>query len=63
VRAGARRVGIANGALVPALIAGHIVGIRAPARAVRASIAKVLLADRAMDEEPERDRMRPLVRP
>ncbi|HZT29496.1 MAG TPA: hypothetical protein VFA33_06415 [Bryobacteraceae bacterium] len=63
VRAGARRVGITNRALVPALTARYIVGIRATARTVRASIAQVILVDAPMDEEPERDRMRPLIRP
>ena len=63
VRAGARRVGIANGTLVPALPARHIVGIRATAWTVRATIAQVLLVNGPMDQEPERDRMRPLIRP
>jgi len=63
VRAGARRVGITNRALVPALPARHIVGIRATARPVRATIAQVLLVNGPMDQEPERDRMRPLIRP
>ena len=63
VRASARRVGIPNGALVPALPARHIVGIRATARTVRATIAQVLLVNGPMDQEPEWDRMRPLIRP
>jgi hypothetical protein len=63
MRAGARRIGVPNRVLVPALPARHIVGIRAAARAVRAAIAKILLVDGPMDEEPERDRMRPLIRP
>ena len=63
VRAGARRVGIPNGALVPALPARHIVGIRAATRAVRAPVAQVVLVDGPMDQKPERDRMRPLIRP
>ena len=63
VRAGARRVGIPNGALVPALPARDIVGIGAATRAVRAPVAQVLLVDGPMDQEPERDRMRPLIRP
>jgi hypothetical protein len=45
VRAGARRVGIPNGALVPALPARNIVGIGAATRAVRAPVAQVLLVD------------------
>ena len=63
VRAGARRVRISNRALVPALPARHIVGIRATARTVRAAIAQVLLVNGPMDQEPEWDRMRPLIRP
>jgi hypothetical protein len=63
VRAGARRVGVPNRALVPALPARHIVGVRAAARAVCAAIAEVLLVDGPVNEEPERDRMRPLIRP
>ena len=63
VRAGARRVGVADRALMPALPARHIVGIGAATRAVRAPVAQVLLVDGPMDQEPERDRMRPLIRP
>ena len=63
VRAGARRVGVPNRALAPALPARHIVGIRATARAVRAAVTQIILVDGPVDEEPEGDRMRPLIRP
>ena len=61
--AGARRVGVAHRALVPALTARYIVRIGATVRAVRAAVAEVLLVDGPIDEQPERDRMRPLIRP
>jgi len=62
VGAGARRVGVAHGALVPAFAARHIVRVGATVRAVRAAVAKILLVDGPIDEQPERDRMRPLIR-
>jgi hypothetical protein len=61
--AGSRRVGIISRAPVPALRAGHIVGIGATARAVDAAIAQVLRVYGSVDQEPERDRMRPFIRP
>ena len=63
MRAGARRVGIAHRALVPALAARYVVRVGATVGAVRAAVAEVLLVDGPMDEYPERDRVRPLIRP
>ena len=63
MRAGARRVGVAHRALVPALTAHYIVRVGATVRAVRTAVAEVLLVDGPIDEQPERDRMRPLIRP
>lgn len=63
MRAGSRCVGVAHRALVPALTACYIVRVGATVRAVRAAVAKILLVDGPIDEQPERDRMRPLIRP
>ena len=63
MRAGARRVGVVHRALMPALTARYIVRVGATVRAVRAAVAEVLLVDGPEDEQPERDRMRPLIRP
>jgi hypothetical protein len=63
MRAGARRVGVAHRALLPALTARYIVRVGATVRAVRAAVAEILLVDGPIDEQPERDRMRPLIRP
>ncbi len=63
MRAGSRRVGVAHRALVPALSARYIVRVGATVRAVRAAVAEILLVDGPIDEQPERDRMRPLIRP
>ena len=63
MRAGARRVGVVHRALVPALSARYIVRVGAAVRAVRAAVAEILLVDGPKDEQPERDRMRPLIRP
>jgi hypothetical protein len=61
--AGARRVGVVDRALVPALTTRYIVRVGATVRAVHAAVAKILLVDGPIDEQPERDRMRPLIRP
>ena len=63
MRAGARRVGVVHRALMPALTARYIVRVGATVRAVRAAVAEVFLMDGPEDEQPERDRMRPLIRP
>lgn len=63
MRAGARRVGVVHRVVVPALSARYIVRVGATLRAVRAAVAEVLLVDGPKDEQPERDRMRPLIRP
>lgn len=63
MRTGARRVGVTHRALVPALTARYIVRVGATVRAVRAAVAEVLLVDGPIDEQPKRDRMRPLIRP
>jgi hypothetical protein len=63
MRAGARRVGIVHRALVPTLLAPYVVGVWAAARAVRAAVAQILGVDGPIDEQPEGDRMRPLIRP
>ena len=62
MRAGARRGSVAHRALVPALTARYIVRVGATVRAVCAAIAEILLVNGPIDEQPERDRMRPLIR-
>ena len=63
MRAGARRVGIVHRALEPTLLAPDVVGVGAAARPIGAPVAEVLGVDGPVDEQPERDRMRPLIRP
>jgi hypothetical protein len=63
MRAGARRVGVVHRALMPALSARHIVRVGTTVGAVRTAVAEVILVDGPIDEQPERDRMRPLIRP
>ena len=62
LRAGAGRVGVAHCARQPALAAGDIVGVGAAARTVHAAVAQLARPYRAIDEQPERDWRRPLVR-
>jgi hypothetical protein len=56
-------VGIVYRTLVPALLAPYVVGVRAAAGAISAPVAEILGVDGPVDEQPERDRMRPLIRP
>ena len=50
MRAGARRVGVANGSPVPALTTRYVVRLGAPTRTVVATVAEILLVDGAIDE-------------
>ena len=61
--AGAGRVGVVHRALMPALPACHIVRVGATVRAIRSAVAETLLVDGPIDQQPERDRIRPLIRP
>lgn len=63
MRAGARGVSVIHRALVPTLSARYIICVGATVRAVRAAVAKILLVDGPIDKQPERYRMRPLIRP
>ena len=62
LRARAWRVGVLHCAHQPAFPAGDVVGIGAAAWTVRAAIAEFARAHRPEDQQPERDRCRPLIR-
>lgn len=62
LRAGSWCVCILGSAPETTLSARYIVGIRAAARSVHAAIAQLLRMDGSINQQPERDRMRPLIR-
>ena len=63
MRAGAGRVGVIHRALEPATPAPHVVRVRAAARPILLPITKLCRANGPIDQQPERGRVRPLVRP